>query len=159
MDGIYTHFATEEEFNSRRGRLSEEAQHLSDIFKTLTRHSLILLNESLSSTSPRESFYLSLDLVRALRLYEARAIFATHLHELADGLDALNAEGQGDSLVVSLVAGVEAEEQASETQDVARTYQIKVGPPRGVSYARGIAHRFGISYEQLAERKKADHRP
>jgi DNA mismatch repair ATPase MutS len=153
VDGIYTHFATEEEFNSRQGRLSEEASRLSEIFKTLTRHSLVLLNESLSSTSPRESFYLSLDIVRALRLYEVRAIFATHLHELADGLDSLNAEGQSDSLIASLVAGVEAEE-ASEAQDVARTYQIKPGPPRGLSYARGIAHRFGISYEQLAERKK-----
>ena len=45
-------------------------------------------------------------------------------------------------------------EDASEAQDVARTYQIKPGPPRGLSYARGIAQRFGISYEQLAERKK-----
>lgn len=153
VDGIYTHFATEEEFNSRQGRLSEEAQHLGEIFKTLTRHSLVLLNESLSSTSPRESFYLSLDIVRALRLYEARAIFATHLHELADDLDKLNSEGESDSRVVSLVAGIEAEAGVSEAQDVTRTYQIKPGPPRGLSYAKGIAHRFGISYEQLAAQK------
>ncbi len=153
VDGIYTHFATEEEFNSRQGRLSEEAQHLGEIFKTLTRHSLVLLNESLSSTSPRESFTLSLDIVRALRLYEARAIFATHLHELADDLDKLNSEGQGDSRVVSLVAGIEAED-ASQAEDVTRTFQIKPSPPRGISYARGIAQRFGISYEQLAEQKK-----
>ncbi len=152
VDGIYTHFASEEEFNSRQGRLSEEAARLAEIFQTLTRHSLVLLNESLASTSPRESFYLSLDIVRALRLYEARAVFATHLHELAEDLDKLNAEGQSDSLVVSLVAGVAlaGEEPESENQFVERTYQIKPGPPRGLSYAKGIARRFGISYEQLA---------
>jgi hypothetical protein len=156
LDGIYTHFATEEEFNSRRGRLSEEALHLNEIFQTLTRHSLVLLNESLSSTSPRESFYLSLDIVRALRLYEARAIFATHLHELAEDLETLNAEGSSDSRVVSLVAGVEQESEAAEPENrlVARTYQIKPGPPRGLSYAKGIARQYGISFEQLATLRK-----
>lgn len=158
LDGIYTHFATEEEFNSRRGRLSEEALHLNEIFQTLTRHSLVLLNESLSSTSPRESFYLALDIVRALRLYEVRAIFATHLHELADDLESINAEGTSDSNVVSLVAGVDLESEMPEPEDrlVARTYQIKPGPPRGLSYAKGIAHEYGISFEQLAARR--DHR-
>jgi hypothetical protein len=152
VDGIYTHFSTEEEFNSRLGRLSEEALRLSEIFKTLTRHSLVLLNESLSSTSPSESFYLSLDIVRALRLYETRAIFATHLHELAADLETINAEGSSDSRVVSLVAGVSLPDETPEPPDqlVTRTFQIKPGPPRGLSYARGIARQFGISFEQLA---------
>jgi DNA mismatch repair protein MutS len=155
VDGIYTHFASEEEFNSRQGRLSEEAARLAEIFQTLTRHGMVLLNESLSSTSPRESFYLSLDIVRALRLYESRAVFATHLHELAEDLDKLNTEGQSDSLVASLIAGIaqKGENSEFENQFVERTYQIKPGPPRGLSYARGIAHRFGISYEQLATKK------
>jgi DNA mismatch repair protein MutS len=155
VDGIYTHFASEEEFNSRQGRLSEEAARLAEIFQTLTRHGMVLLNESLSSTSPRESFYLSLDIVRALRLYQARSVFATHLHELAENLDKLNAEGQSDSLVASLVAEVaqKSEDLESENRFIERTYQIKLGPPRGLSYAKGIAHRFGISYEQLAAQK------
>jgi DNA mismatch repair protein MutS len=155
VDGIYTHFASEEEFNSRQGRLSEEAARLAEIFQTLTRHGMVLLNESLASTSPRESFYLSLDIVRALRLYESRAVFATHLHELAEDLDKLNTEGQSDSLVASLIAGIaqKGENSEFENQFVERTYQIKPGPPRGLSYARGIAHRFGISYEQLATKK------
>ncbi len=155
VSGIYTHFASEEEFNSRQGRLSEEAARLAEIFQNLTPHDLVLLNESLSSTSPRESFYLALDIVRALRLYEARAVFATHLHELAENLDQLNAETESDSMVASLVAGVDQEgkDLESETRFVERTYQIKPGPPQGLSYAKGIAHRFGISYEQLAALK------
>jgi DNA mismatch repair protein MutS len=76
---------------------------------------------------------------------------------LAEDLDKLNAEGQSDSLVASLVAGVAQKSKDSESENrfVERTYQVKAGPPRGLSYAKGIAHRFGISYEQLAAQKMA----
>jgi DNA mismatch repair ATPase MutS len=112
-----------------------------------------LLNESLSSTSPGESLYLARDIVRALRLFGVRAIFATHLHELAEGLDTLNAEVKGDSCVVSLVAGValEGDQEDNENGNVKCTYKIKPGPPRGLSYARGIAVRYGISFAQLTD--------
>ena len=156
VDCIYTHFASEEKSDSRYGRLSEESIRLNEIFQTLTEHSLVLLNESLSSTSANESLYLARDIVRALRLFEARAIFATHLHELAENLAVFNNEGTSDSLVVSLVAGVDLEEDVPEPEEgvVPRTYEIKPAPPRGVSYAKGIAHRFGISFEQLASARQ-----
>lgn len=149
VDGIYTHFAIEEKSIQGMGRLSEESQRLSEIFQSVTQHGLVLLNESLSSTSSGESLYLAQDVVRALRLFGVRAIFATHLHELAEDVDALNRENTGDSLVVSLVAEVDT--QADDANElVTRTYKIKPGPPKGHSYAKGIAVRYGISFEQLA---------
>ena len=153
VDGIYTHFATLEKTDSGMGRLGEEAKRLNEIFHSITDKSLVLLNESLSSTSPGESLYLARDIVHALRLFGVRAIFATHLHELAEGVDSINAEVKGDSLVVSLVAGVALEDGKEDVIDdiVPRTYKIKPGPPRGMSYARGIAVRYGISFEQLTE--------
>jgi DNA mismatch repair ATPase MutS len=153
-DGIYTHFASEEKSTQGIGRLSEESKRLSEIFKCVTRHGLVLLNESLSSTSSGESLYLAQDIVRALRLFSVRAVFATHLHELAEGVDSINREVSGDSLVVSLVAGVELRpgETGVDVSNnlVPRTYKIKPGPPEGHSYAKGIAVRYGISFEQLA---------
>jgi DNA mismatch repair protein MutS len=153
VDGVYTHFATLEEAGDGMGRLGEESRRLNEIFQLATPRTLVLLNESLSSTSPGESLYLARDIVRALRLFGVRAIFATHLHELAEGLDAVNAEVEGDSRVVSLVAGIApGGEDAESTGEVAaRTYRIEPGPPRGLSYAKGIAARYGISFEQLAE--------
>jgi hypothetical protein len=153
VDGLHTHFATLEEAGDGMGRLGEESRRLNEIFQRATPGTLVLLNESLSSTSPGESLYLARDIVRALRLYGVRAIFATHLHELAEGLEAINAEVEGDSLAVSLVAGVAAGgDQADLAGELAaRTYRIEPGPPRGLSYARGIAARYGISFEQLAE--------
>ena len=153
VDAIHTHFPVEEAPATEAGRLGEEAARLSEIFDRATDASLVILNESLSSTSAGESLYLAYDVVRILRLLGARAIFATHLHELAEEVSALNAE-PGDSPVVSLVSQVE--EQAGENGPrIRQTYRIVPGPPRGRSYAREIAARYGISYEQLHERLRA----
>lgn len=150
VDGIYTHFPVEERPDTHAGRLGEEAKRLSDIFAHATRHSLVLLNESLSSTSPGEGLYLAQDLVRILRVLGARGIYATHLHDLATGHEALNADTPGDSLIASLVS------LAHEgSGGVRQTYRIVLGPPRGHSYAREIAARYGISYDQLTDLLRA----
>ncbi len=146
-DGIYTHFPIEEQPQAGTGRLGEEAQRLHDIFARATPYSLVLLNEALTSTSPGESLYLAREVLRALRRLGARAIYATHLHELAAGVSALNAELPGDSLVVSLVSL--AEEDGDAPLSFRQTYRIVPGPPRGHSYARQIAARYGLSFEQI----------
>lgn len=105
--------------------------------------SLFLLNESFSTTSFEEGFYIAYDAVRALRDLGARTIYNTHMHKLARKLDELNTEGSGDSLVSSLVA---------EAEDGRRSYRVRVGQPVGMSYARDIAQKYGVTYEQLMER-------
>jgi DNA mismatch repair ATPase MutS len=148
VDGIYTHYPMEESSAKATGRFGDEAQRLSDIFTGATRHSLILLNESLASTNAGESLYIAQDLVRILRRMGARAIFATHLHELAADVGTLNEHTPGDSEVLSLVAS-RLENGAEGTQ---RSYKIVPGQPMGRSYAREIASKYGIGYEQLMSR-------
>jgi hypothetical protein len=152
VDGIYTHFAAAERPDLEAGRLGEESRRLGEIFARATRRSLILLNESLASTSAGESLYLARDIVRAMRLLGVRAIYATHLHELAADAEAINAETPGDSAVVSLVSVVT---EADSGGEVRRTYRIVPGPPMGRSYAREIAARYGISFEQLTAALRA----
>jgi hypothetical protein len=144
VDNIYTHYPVEEQMATGTGRFGEEAQRLSQIFAHGTRHSLILLNESLASTNPGESLYIAQDLVRILRRMGARALFATHLHDLAADVEALNASTAGESRIVSLVAS-----RIAEGDGVQRSYKIVPGPPMGRSYAREIAAQYGISYAQL----------
>lgn len=159
VDAIYTHFASEERPELESGRLGEEARRLSEIFARATRHSLILLNESLSSTSPAESLLLARDVVRGMRLLGARAIFATHLHGLAEQAAEINASTPGDSAVASLVSQTEQDASTAEGAGT-RTFRILRGPPLGQSYARDIARRHGIGYEQLAdviERRRRAH--
>ena len=145
VDNIFTHYPIEESLAKATGRFGDEAQRLGQIFKRATRHSLILLNESLASTSPGESVYLAQDISRILRRMGTRAIFATHLHELAVAVPQLNAEIGGDSGLVSLVASRLRDGEDGDQ----RSYKILPGPPMGRSYAREIASKYGISYEQL----------
>ncbi|HWG83971.1 MAG TPA: hypothetical protein VNT60_00710, partial [Deinococcales bacterium] len=153
VDAILTHFPAEERPEIDAGRLAEESGRLSAIFRAATRHSLILLNESLASTSPGESLYMARDIARALKLLGARAIFNTHLHELAAGTDDLNASTPGDGTIASIVAGAELEGDEDDAgARHRRTYRIRRGPPVGLSYAREIARQHGISYEQIAEK-------
>lgn len=152
VDSIYTHFPTEEKLERGIGRFGDEAQRLRQLFRHVTRDSLVLLNESLSSTNVGESIYLAQDIVRVLRLLGARAIYTTHMHELAASVDALNAETTGDSQIVSMVSSPISEERARQEDgeaDFKRTYKVVPGPPMGRSYARELAVRYGIDYEQL----------
>jgi DNA mismatch repair ATPase MutS len=148
VDGIYTHFATEERPDLESGRLGEEARRLHRIFERATPHSLILLNESLASTSLTEGLHLARDVVRVLRVLGVRAIFATHLHDLALECDTLNITTAGDSVLVSLVSLVEIDRNP-EGDVIRRTYRIRRGAPPGKSYAIELAAKYGISYDQL----------
>lgn len=156
VEAILSHFPTEEQPSLDAGRLGEEAGRINDVFRRITRHSLVLLNESLSTTSPGEGLYLARDVVRAIRMIGSRAIYATHLHELGD-VAVVNEDTAGDSLAASLVAGSETVAAVGGEPSVRRTYEIKPGPPQGLSYARDIARKYGIELHQiLATLKERD---
>lgn len=151
VDGIYTHYPVEEQLERATGRFGDEAERLSGLFNHASRHSLILLNESLSSTSPGESLYLAQDIVRVIRHMGARAIFGTHLHQLAAEVDRLNQDTAGDSRIFSLIASPITLDGTGDGQ-IHRSYKIQPGPPAGRSYATEIARKYGISYDQLLTR-------
>ncbi|HUV07070.1 MAG TPA: hypothetical protein VMX75_05025 [Spirochaetia bacterium] len=154
VENIFTHFPVEEQPETDAGRFGEEAKRLSEIFSSVTPYSLILLNESLSNTSPAESLALARDLIRVMCLLGARAVFATHLHELAAHLDTLNRASGGDSQAVSVVSQIIP---ISEKTDIAkglrvvRTFKIIQSPPTGLSYAGEIASCYGLGYKQLVK--------
>ncbi len=149
VDHLLTHFPLEEKPDSDAGRFGEEASRLGKIFEQVTRHSLVLLNESLSSTSFSESLYLAEDLVRILRRIGTRAIYSTHLHELANRVDELNHSVPGEGKIISIVSSPVDTVMGANGAEVSYTYKLERRPPLGQSYAREIAARYGISYEQL----------
>ncbi len=148
VDAILTHFPVGETGRIGTGRLAEEAERLAAVFRRVTSRSLVLLNESLSSTSPAESLVLAEDVVKALRHLGARCVYATHLHELASAVARLNRETPGASIISSLVAGVEPGPDAAHR----RTYRVTPGPPIGKSYAKDVARRFGLEFDELVRR-------
>lgn len=150
-DRVYTHFTEQEVPDTRDGRLGKEARRLSRLFQEASRNSLILLNESLSSTSPGESLYLLKNIVKGLRILGCRVIFTTHLHELAENIPSINQEVKGDSRVKSLVAEVDRKNTGKQSFTARRTFKIVPKPPEGKSYARDIAQKYGIGFEQILE--------
>lgn len=142
VDSIYTHFPVDENQTVELGRLGEESKRLNEIFTEATKYSIILLNESLASTSFTEGMYIAQDVVKALRYLGAKAVFNTHMHELATYAESVNDEVKGKSRVVSLVTGI---------VDGKRSYKIYKGAPLGKSYAKDIAVKHGVSFEQIKE--------
>lgn len=140
-DNIYTHFPADENDTVDLGRLGEESRRLSAIFGTATGRSLLLLNESLATTSIEEGLFIARDVVRAMRYLGCLAVFNTHMHDLARGLDEMNTY-EGDSRVESLVTGV---------HDGRRSFKVAITPPQGTSYAKDIALRYGVTFDTIKQ--------
>lgn len=139
-DNIFTHFPADENDTVDLGRLGEESKRLSEIFQSATRYSLLLLNESLATTNVAEGLYIARDVIKAMRYLGVRCVFNTHMHDLARGLTEMNKETEGDSFVESMVTGVE---------NGARSFKIFIAPPQGVSYAKDIAEKYGVTFESI----------
>jgi DNA mismatch repair ATPase MutS len=156
VDNIYTHFPELEKNSISEGRLGEECIRLEQILPRLTKYSMILMNESLSSTSHQECLFIAEEIMKYLRKVGARCVFATHIHELAENIPELNKEPALSDLV-SMVAGVDENTEMEVLTDEGRkkyagskrTYLILPMPPQGKSFALDIARTYGISFDQL----------
>ncbi len=146
VNGIYTHFPADEDKTMDYGRLGEECNRFRSLFEKCTSDSLLLLNETFSTTSFEEGYYIAYDAIRAVLSKGIRTIYNTHMHKLAREVDQIN-------------AGAEREKAASlivKTQSGKRSYKVEVAPAQGISYAEDIARKYGVTYEQLMAAGKND---
>ena len=147
VDGIFTHFPSGAEDTIDKGRLGEECARLDEIFDYVTEYSLVLLDESLSSTGSYEASYIASEILCGISMVKCRGIFSTHLHELSAMIDGINQRctKEGGAVIDTLVAGME------EGQ---RSFKIRRQKPDGKSYAKDIADKYGISYEHIMKKIK-----
>lgn len=149
VTAIYTHFPTGSEGDGaiEKGRLGEECDRLNKIFEVIDKYSLILLDESFSSTGSYEASYIASEVLTGFSIIGCRCLFSTHLHELSNQLDEINAKckAEGGVPIDTLVAGIQGTE---------RSFEIIRAKPDGKSYARDIAEKFGLSYERIMKRVK-----
>ena len=138
---ILTHFPIDENLTINYGRLGEEAVRIKDIVKESDINTLILFNETFSTTSAADALYLCKDLLHILKDKGSCVIFNTHIHELAACIPEMNS-WDGGSRIVSIVM---------EIKDNRNTFKVKRSSPDTSSYARNIAEKYGITYEQLKE--------
>lgn len=149
VDFIYTHFPKEEEVGLNSSRFTQECKQFKETLDTATRHSMLLLNESIQSTTPTECVYIATELTKIFRCVGVRGVYATHLLELAKSLNKINAEVEGDTKLVSIITTVDT------TADNRRLYRIVREEPQEFGYARTIYEKFGVSFEEIKKRQAA----
>lgn len=144
-DAIYTHFPTGAEDTIDKGRLGEECARLVEIFDAVTKYSLVLLDESLSSTGSYEGSYIASETLAGFAVSGCRCLFATHLHELASEIDKINeiSKSKGGSHIDTLVAGIDSGK---------RSFKIYRAKPDGKSYAHDIADKYGLTFDKIIEK-------
>lgn len=139
VDSIYTHFPADEDKTMDLGRLGEECKRFKELYSQASETSLLLLNETYSTTSFEEGYYIARDSVRAILKKGVRTIYNTHMHKLAFDIPEINsgfAHNKAASLVVKAKNGQ-------------RSFKVEVCPPEGESFAKDIAEKYGVTFEML----------
>ena len=139
VDCIYTHFPADEDKTIDLGRLGEECVRFKQLYADCTADSLLLLNESFSTTSFEEGYFIARDSVRAILKKQVRTIYNTHMHKLAADVDDMNAQ----------TVGAKAASLVVKSDGGKRSFKVEVAAPEGMSYARDIAQKYGVTYEML----------
>ncbi|MCQ2576761.1 MAG: hypothetical protein MJ162_08445 [Treponema sp.] len=141
VDSIFTHYPADEDKTMDLGRLGEECKRFKDLFNNCTQTSLLLMNETYSTTSFEEGFYIAKDSVKALLTKGVRTIYNTHMHKLAFDINEIN-EISNTNKAASLVV---------KSSDGHRSFKVEVAPPEGQSFASDIAEKYGVTYKMLLD--------
>ena len=144
-DFIFTHFPKEEETGINASRFTTEIKDLKLISDLVSENSLLLMNESIQSTTPKECAEIAGEITRIFCIIGVRGIYATHITELALMCDDITADPDCRSVPVSIVATVDEESGK-------RLYKIRHGQPLKQSYAMDIFNSFGINSENIRKR-------
>lgn len=141
VDSIFTHFPADEDKTMDLGRLGEECVRFKEIYALATTDSLMLLNETFSTTSFEEGYYIACDSVKAIINKGIRTIYNTHMHKLAYDVEELNVASdkyKASSLIV-------------KNEGNNRSFKVSIAPPEGMSYAKDIAEKYGVTYDMLTK--------
>ncbi|MGC4191586.1 MAG: hypothetical protein QM589_10540 [Thermomicrobiales bacterium] len=135
-DRIFCHYEQEEHVSSLRSKLEDEVIRVHAMLESATEDSLIVLNETFSSTTLSDATFLGKSVLHRMLDRGLLCLYVTFIDELASLSDA----------TVSMVALVDPDDPAR------RTFSIVRRPADGLAYAAAISRKYGISYEQLKDR-------
>lgn len=135
-DRIFTHFERQENIENLRGKLDDELVRVHDILGNATEHSVVIMNESFSSTTLNDSLFLGKEVLRKLFDLGPLCVYVSFVDELAD---------LGPN-TVSMVSTVDPDDATM------RTFKVVRKPADGLAYAAALAGKYGLTYESLRRR-------
>ncbi len=138
VDAIFTHFEREEDLDSLAGKLEDDLRRVREILAELTSDSLLVMNESFSSTTVEDALFLNREVLRVAMERDALGVVVTFLDELT----ALG------PTTVSVVGVVDPADPAK------RTFRLERRPADGLAYAMAIAEKHGLTYRAVRERMR-----
>lgn len=146
VTAIYTHFPASDEDNYGKGRLESECARMGDIMHRVQETDMLLMDESFSSTSLLEGSYIAAEILSAISSIGCGGLYVTHIHELTQRVAEFNAVPDRKGCIDNLVA------QMQSVADGTRSYRVLRTTPDGLSYAKDIAAKYGLSREEILRR-------
>jgi DNA mismatch repair ATPase MutS len=136
VDRVLTHFERDEDLQALSGKLESDLTRVHDILGRATDRSLVVMNESFSSTTLADALFVGTRVLAQLIERDLIAVYVTFVDELAS---------LGEQ-IVSMMSTVEAEDPAR------RTFKVVRKPADGLAHAAAIATRYRLSPAALRER-------
>ena len=130
QNGVFTHFRRKEDKEMESGKLDEELKRMERILTEVRAESLILFNESFSSTNEKEGSQIATQIISALIESRITVFFVTHMYKFAHDF---YKEKRGDTMFL----------RAERKPSGLRTFKIISGAPETTGYTRDLV-REGI---------------
>jgi DNA mismatch repair ATPase MutS len=138
QDKIFTHFEKEEDIKNLRSKLEDDIMRAKDILDEVSSNSLLIVNEIFTSTTLEDATKLSENIIKKIIDFDLICVWVTFIDDIS----------RFDEKIVSMVSQVDIQKHEH------KTYKIIRQVADGKAYAKAIAKKYALTYDDIIDRVK-----